>query len=270
MENRRYPIEVLKKWQDDILELAKKKLRDDGELRPVAFFLTEVMNLDEGVKKIAVALDTGDGSSEPKVADFSTANPADTVIIVLDLLLNSQQALEVIKQTLPPEQTAFISVLELQGHRFGVKNPSEGLVKVLMQKMNITIKDIVARAVEIVIRKTDAIAYIKLDETWMVEAKDKKTDDILKFNAEHGSLENHPDAKEAITSFLETEGFVRMVSINFRRNRPKTGRIIGFDEAKELIETPETAHRERLDGTFAHLFDKSKLRPKPPTPAGAN
>ena len=265
-----YSIDELKKWQDSVVVMAKKILRENGELRPVAFFLTERMNIDQDLQEAAIMLNTSDKELS-NLANAENIKPADTVVLVIDLVLTPAQALAVIKSQMPPEQSAIINLLEVQGRTiFGVQDPSIGMAKVLMNRLNLDVKDVVAMAIQLVIKKTDAVAYIKVDETWMVEAKDKTGDDILKYNKEHGTLENHPEAKEAITTFLETNGFVRMVSSCFRRNRPKTGRVIGFDEPKEIIETDETRSEQKTEGRFAHLFDKAKARPKPPVSPSAN
>ena len=268
MDSERYPVENMKKWQDEILAMAKKNLREDGALRPVAFFLTEKMSIEESMQRMAVTVHSKGDQYVSLASD--DVKPSDLVIIILDLALTSEQALEVIKQTVPKDKAEFISGLEYVGLTKGPPNSTAILAKVLMERLNITIKDVVARAIELVIKKTDAIAYIKLDETWMVEAKGMKEEDIHKFREENGSLEHHPNATEAITSFLETDGMVRMVTINFRRNRPKVGRIIGFDDPKEVIETAETATSQKVSGRFAHLFDKAKAGPKAPLPPDAN
>jgi hypothetical protein len=272
MRNKRYPIERLKQWQNDVLDIAKKNLRRDGELRPVAFFLTEAMGLDEDLKQVAIALDKNSKGTFLPLTDASI-KPADTVIVVMDMVLGYEQALDVIKKSIPPDQAALITSMEEAGHRFGVENPSVAVAKAVMKHFGMDIKDVVAMAVKLIIKKTDAIAYIKLDETWVVEAKGKSENaasDFSKFTKEHGSLEHHPEAKEALTSFLETDGFVRMVSIPFNRNRPKTGRIIGFGEVKEWIEEEGNGDLAKMEGRFSHLFDKSKRDPKPPVPRTAN
>ena len=213
MADQRYQIDELKKWQDNVIEMAKKILRKNDELRPVAFFLTEKMNIDQDLQNAALMLNRSD-TDLTNLANAEEVKPADTVVLVVDLAMSAEQALSVIKAQMPPRDAAFVTALEAQGHKFGAKNPSETVVKVLMQRLGIDIKDVVAMAVQLVIKKTDAVAYIKVDETWMVEAKGKTEDDINKFRGENGSLENHPDAKEAITTFLETADFVRMVSVN--------------------------------------------------------
>ena len=253
-----------------MIEIAKKILRREGELRPVAFILTEKMNIDENLQNSSLLLKPEDGEEMTSLANAEDVKPADTVILILDLSMGPEQTLSIIKQRMPPEQAMFITAIEAQGHKFGVSNPSVGVAKVLMERLNLDIKDVTAMAIELVIKKTDAIAYIKIDETWMVAAKDLTGEAIDKYRAEHGTLENHPDATEAITSFLETDGLVRMVTVEFKRNRPKTGRIIGFGEPKEIIESAETAPHQRVSGRFAHLFDKAKAQPKPVVPPDSN
>lgn len=273
MSDKRYPIENLKKWQDSILQTARKLLRDDGERKPVAFFLTEKMNIEERLQQVAVAFDAN--TEERMSLTSDEVKPSDPIIIVLDLLFDEHRALEVVKQSMPPEQALFVTMLEAQGAKFGAQNPTGTVLKVLMARLGVDFKDIAAMAIRLVIKKTDAIAYVKIDETWMVQSKldnlpDKEAEEeILKFRAEHGSLENHPDAKEAIMSFLETDGFTRMVSVKFNRNRPKTGRVIGFEDPVEWIETSDEASA-KLDGRFSHLFHKAKAEPKPPVHPNAN
>jgi hypothetical protein len=270
MAHEMYEIDNLKKWQDNVMDIAKKILRENGELRPVAFVLTERMNIDEDLQKSALMLKDGEGVTLTNLANADEVKPADTVVLIIDLMFGPEQALEVIKTRMPPEQAVFISALEAQGHKFGVKNPSVGVAKVLMERLDLDIKDVVAMAIELIIKKTDAIAYIKLDETWMVGAKDKTGEEIEAFRRANGGLEGHPDATEAIMSLLETDGLVRMLTVDFRRNRPKTGRVIGFGEPKEILETNETDQKQVVQGRFAHLFDKAKAQPKPAVPTNSN
>lgn len=268
MGNQNYKIENLKKWQDGILDMAKKILREEGELRPVAFFLTEKMSIDEGLQSSALMLKP-DGDVLTNLANASDVKPADTIVLLVDLNIGPEQALEVIKSRMPPEMATFVSNLEAEGHRFGIPSPATSIAKVVMQKLELDTKDVVALAIQLMIKKTDAIAYVKLDETWMVSSKGNEKD-ILAYQQEHGTLENHPDMIEAITSIMETEGLSRMVSVEFKRNRPKTGRIIGFGDPKEIVETPDTESKYRSSGRFTHLFEKAKDQPKPAASPDSN
>lgn len=270
MSNPRYPIEKLKKWHDGVIETAKKILREDGELRPIALFLAEKMSIDQDLQEGSWLLSRTD-NEVTNLVNADEVKPADTVVLVVDLVLSPDQVLAVLKSYMSAEHAAFIDSLETTGRKaYGVKDPAVGMSKILMDHFGISIKDVVSMAIQSVIKKTDAIAYVKVDEAWLVSARKNDSDAVTKFSDENGSIQTHPDAKEAIMTFLETTDFVRMVSVPFRRNRPKTGRVIGFDEPMEITETPENRDSEKISGRFAHLFDKAKAQPKPPTPTDVN
>lgn len=260
MPNQQYPIESLKEWQDALLDIAKKKLRDDGLLHPVAFVLTERMNIDEKTANVARVL--GENGPAQLLSDCDT-RPTDTLIIVIDLLLSPAQGLSVIQQTVDPVQAGAIAMMVETGRtRFGVQNPEEKVFLALMQHLGIQYKDVISRAIELVIKKTDAIAIVKIDESWTVE-----TFTASEYEKWKGSIEDHPDAKEVIMSFLETEDFYRMVSVPFRRNRPKTGRIVGFGDPKIFCSDKE----DKMSGRFTNFFtrvnaereEKRKTSPSP-------
>jgi hypothetical protein len=265
MSTTKYPLEKLKKWQDDVLEVARKNLRKDGELRPVAFFLAEKMGLDEDLLDAAVTVGpTGDSLISLKDTDIK---PANVVVLALDLAFSSEDALDILQKTNPSIASIapMLEMLQQVGRdKFNVKDPAKDIVKALLRGSNMQEKDIVAMAIALFIKKTDAIAYIKLDESWMVEAKTKELGTMPM-----GSLENHPDSKEALISFLETDGYTRALIVPFKRNRPKTGRIIGFDPTKEH-EDVDGAGDSSLSGRFTHIFQKAKDMAKTPPPAGAN
>ena len=261
MPNQQYPTESLKEWQDALLEHAKKRLREDGMLRPVALVLTERMNIDEKTANVARVL--GDNGPAQLLSDCDT-RPTDTLIIVVDLLLSPAQCLAVIQQTVNPVQAAAISMMVETGRsQFGVQNPEEGVFNALTKHLNIGYKDVVSRAIELVIKKTDAIAIVKMDESWTVE-----TFTAEEYEKWRGSVENHPDAKEVIMSFLETEDYYRMVSVPFKRNKPKTGRIIGFDTPKVF----DADKQDKLSGRFTNFFtrvsaEKEEQRKAPTSPS---
>jgi len=262
-----YGIETLKKWQDGLMEMAKKILRQDGELRPVAFILTERMNIDEDLQQSALLLKDGDVLSN--LANADEVKPSDTVVLLVDLNIGPEQALEVIKSKMPPEMAKFVSSLEADGHRFGITSPATSIAKIVMQKLDLHEKDVVAMAIQLMLKKTDAIAYVKIDESWQVSAKGN-AEEVEKYRQEHGTLENHPDVVESVLTFMETEGLSRMVTVEFKRNRPKTGRIIGFGEPMEIVETAETDPAHKSSGRFTHLFEKAKAQPKPVASPNAN
>lgn len=261
MASKRYPIDGLIKWQDDILEVSKKNLRKDGYLRSTAFFLTEAMNLDEDLKHKSLALDKDtDGKIHPVAMSEIPTKPTDTIVVVLDLAFGPEQVIEILKECNPPEIAALLTNIEEQGRKMGASNPSEILGKAILSSPKMNIKNIITMAIENVIRRTEAIAYIKVDEAWTIERKE---------NEESGNedLSMNPNSKEAIMSLLETDGYTRAVSVPFRRNRPKTGRIIGFDPHRISVEGENGGS---LTGRFAHLFDKAKSHPKPAVTSTAN
>lgn len=115
--------------------------------------------------------------------------------------------------------------------------------------------DLITMAVKHLINRTDAIACVSFYETWTLEGKNKLES--------HGDLSKHPDSTESITSILETDTVSRLVSTGFYRNRPKVGRIIGFNEPREHIDGEGDSE---LTGRKVHLFRKAKAIDIPPSP----
>lgn len=144
-------------------------------------------------------------------------------------------------------QAAAISMMVETGRsRFKREDPEGDVFNALMKHLNIEYKDVVARDIELVIKKTDAIAIVKIDESWVVESKNMKLAEEWK-----GSYEHHPDAREALMSVLETPDYTRMMSVPFKRNKPKTGRVIGFDDPKIYGNDDKGTS---TSGRFTHFF----------------
>jgi hypothetical protein len=176
-----------------------------------------------------------------------------------NMVLGAEQALDVLKKA-SPEMDKIITHLQMKGRDFRAPNPDEVILDVVLKRTKMDYKDVVAMAIKNLIKKTDAIAYVKVDETWVLsmnkeELGDKTADEIAKIEVKK-DLSQNPKACEAITTILEMEGYSRMLSVKFHRNRPKTGRIIGFDPPIELVK----ADMESVSGRFVNLFEKAKHR----------
>lgn len=258
-------IENLKKWQDEVLELAKKNIKRDGRLEPVAFLLTERMNVEDGMLGLSKCLDR-DGN--PTEVDVGSLNPADKLLMILPLALNPEAIVHVIKMAIP-EGAEPLTMMESVGHTMGVKNPHKHLAKVLMERMHITEKDVVSMAIMLAIKQTDATAFIKVDEVWVVEAKGLNDVKMEGYANGKTSLEEHPDRKEAVMTCLETDGYVRWISTEFHRDA-ETREITSFEKPTEVIETDKEPAKTQMVGRFAHLFDKAKRMPRQPASPTAN
>ena len=277
-----HSIENLRDWQNKIVEQAKKNLQARGTLQPMAFFLTYKMNLEEDLLQNldAMKLSTDQAATHIPASDIPHGEP---IILILPLLLGPEEILSILKQTVvsSPDQLLLLDTLEKRGHQFGVTNPAASVAKALMNVMNLHEKDIVVMLIKLMIKRVDAFAYVKIDETWTVNATTELTgiktvpaddDDPTKtarFDGYQGSLEHHPDAKEAITSFLETDGYTRMVNVIFHRDVPNTGTVTGFDPPSEMVETADLKS-SALSGRFSHLFHKAKAEPRSPVPPNAS
>lgn len=259
MENKQFPIEALKRWQDEILEKAKENLLADGYLRPVAFLMAEKMGLSEDMQKEALTV-SEDGKTKTNLASQDDVKPSDIIVLVIDLAFSPRDALTLLKSELEPKAAVLIQQLEKEGAKFGIKDPEVGVLNGLMQYLQISHKDVALMALRKAIKKTDAFAIIQLDEAFIHEAEGEE--EVAKANAHKGPVEMMERHDEAIMCIMETEGLTRMLTEKFARDVPKTGKITGFIGLREVVHTPDSPSGMELSGPFTHVFKDAKEQSK--------
>lgn len=237
---------------------------EDGYLRPVAFLLAEKMGLSEELQKSALTLTPGTGDTVRNLSAADDINPADVVVLIIDLVFTVDDALQLLKSTLPPEAVGVVQKLQDAGAQLNIENPNYVLLTKLMQYLGIDHKDISLLAVEKAIRSTDAFALIQLDEAFVAEAQGEA--EMEEASKHVGPVETMKGAVEAIMCMLETEGLVRMMTQVFERDVPKTGKITNFTKLREMTDEPGSSMK--LTGRYTHLFNK--VRDQPPKPVAPN
>lgn len=260
-------VEHLKKWQDSVMENAKRLLLKDGELQPLFMVLTERMNIPQHMLQAIMLIDP----VTMQVTSAMEGKPNDVIIVTMTTIIPSELAIQILLEKYDdPKFRMFVEQLNTVGLAAGVEHHHDILLKSMLRVLGLEFQDVVAMAIQLVLRKMDAAAIIKIDECWVVmkEQKpgDKKTAAELRAEVPE-DLKDDPTAEETIVVSLESDGFYRMISTVFHRNKPETGEIIGFDDVKVITEPGNDSMK--MSGRFTHLLRKAKSRPKPQPQPGA-
>jgi len=260
-------VERLKKWQDNVMENAKRLLVKDGELQPLFMVLTERMNIPQSMLQAIMLID-------PVTMEVTTAEggkPNDVIIVTMTTVIQSELGIQILLERYnDPRLTMFVEQLNAVGLASGVQNHHDILLKSMLRVLGLEFQDVVAMAIQLVLRKMDAIAVMKIDECWVVmkerKAGDKKTAAELRAEVPE-RLEDDPTAEETIVISLETDGLYRMISSVFHRTKGEAGEVISFDDVKVITEPGNDSMK--MSGRFTHLLRKAKSRPKPEPQPGA-
>jgi hypothetical protein len=115
----------------------------------------------------------------------------------------------------------------------------------------------VASFLKTVCRRTEAIAYVKIDEAWYSSPKIPKDADVKTLQdaqkyVPSGSLEDDPSAKEMLMCYLETKTIKKHISESFEREVRGSGKILSWGKRDVLLDDGKGHHK--LDGRFCHLL----------------
>lgn len=106
-------------------------------------------------------------------------------------------------------------------------------------------REMLSRALPIILREMGAVAVAITFEAWMVKHEDRDTEALDKFRREHGSLEHHPGRIECVQALYETATSVELWVANILR--ADKVRLGCFEKM------PETIHEGRFAGMLRPL-----------------
>lgn len=248
--------EQLQEFQNDMFRVAKERLEEEGHLMPITFVLTRKMEVDQWLRSSIVDSSTW----QPPTDDGST--PMEFVFLMVPCLYDDAKTLvHMIKylSSNPVETSRIFDMLISTAPAFGQGDPYKTIVKVFKQQNggNIHNKDIVASFLKTLCHRTEALAYVKIDEAWykaMEAPKDKKVESLKDAHElmPHGSLEHDMEAKEMLMCYLETKTLKKHISETFEREERDTGKILSWGKKDVLLDDGKNKHK--LDGRFCHLL----------------
>ncbi len=248
--------EQLQEFQNDMFNGAKKELMEDGHIEPMTFILMKKMEVDEWLRQTIVDASTW----FPPADDGSTPN--DYIFLIVPCRYDDNKTIVHMLKYLsnnPAMTSKMFDFLIAMAPAFGQKDPYEKIVQTFktINGLNIHNKDIVASFLKTVCKRTEAIAYVKIDEAWYKDAKlpedsgVKTLKDAQKY-VPHGSLEDDVDAKEMLMCYLETRTIKKHISEAFERDVRHTGKVLGWGKKNVLLDDGKSDHK--LDGRFCHLL----------------
>lgn len=225
-----------KGWQDDALQRARRVLRREGKLRPTVIACVSPDLVDPSVIANCKPFDNS--------MEWSSATPESLALIYLSGMLDYEMGLQCIQRCMPPEGRAMLELLRLAAPG----NAAKHLCAAYCSMRGIHEKDLFAMVLKDFFKRTQALAYLKVDESWVLHADADRKD-------YPDNLENVKEAKETLTVFMETKQFSRIVQLPFERTVRNTGRIASFG-------TADSTSFDRMEGRFTNLLQRDADLPR--------
>lgn len=248
----------LKRYQEHVLTVAKVQLMKRRRYYPMAFILARLMGVDQHVRARCVRVEDwaameDDGSTPMQLASFvvplSYDDPA-TLVGYLKMLGQDPEA----------SSAMFDRLLSL-GHAAEV-NAEKRILDLLNKHYGWDGKDIAARFLKEMCRRTEAIAIVKVDEVWHRTAHAAIGSSPEQIRAGiPASLAEDPLATEALMCSMETPEFVRALVQPFTRRKRDTGKVSGFGQAVEMVDDFAASDTE-LAGRFVGFLPGHAERSK--------
>lgn len=248
--------EMLSKFHDGCLNVAKQRMNESGAAPGVAFVWGKKMEVGPWLRKSLMDLESGVRITD----EMASVNPGQGIMLGIPCLYGDQALLvHMLKylSTNPEEGTAIIDHSIAMAKHFGVENPYTTILKVFKQQYGLCEKQIVADFIRKVCQEIDAVAFVKTDEIWMVD-NIKKDDNQSMEELKKGlpkELSEHPDRKEAVQSFLETKTYRRVLLAPFTRKSDKPEEP-GYKELiwGEQAVMEDTVEHQTFSGRFTNLL----------------
>lgn len=248
--------EALVSLHDSIVETAIRNLKEQNELIPVLFAITTGGAMTKEARTI---LTSAGFAVEPLGDTVEPVGDADLMVLVFPMAMDGGTLYSQLL-VIPGAHGPVLRECEETGVKMGLpgKQVRETTVKLFMKQVGAEPKAIQKRFIQSVLTLTHALAYVKLDEAWIVKAPSEPgaAEDMGKTEADvvkkfPNGLADDPRASEAISAFMETHGFSRSVLIPFTRSERGTGKVMTVS-APEVHDTRDGEFKS--GGRFSNLL----------------
>lgn len=238
-------------WQDQLFATAKRCLRKDGQLTPYVWMLTYpellVFGADDPCKLMPLAGSPGHPtqSTEKLAIACLPINYGDQALhdIIVNFVLNEEGK----------RRAALAEAVLMKHPSFDEKKMHRIMVKGTLEANGFVEADLIAIYIREMLKKTNALAYVKQDDSWHLQLKDDEE------RADHPvSLADDPSAQECILSIMEWAGGMRVITQPYvrRGNRRGGGKVKSFTEP--LIKKISREEPDEYSGRFAWMLERNK------------
>jgi hypothetical protein len=242
--------EYLFAWQDGVVEVAKDILRTGKALQPYVFMMTVPDRVQDSIKPYLVTMSDYraghmkkmDWSKVPKTGVYYDA--------ILPLIYEGSELYPLcIKYLIPADkQRAVDAQLADMARLFKMteQKAKEIAVKTLLQTAGIEGKDLMARHIRQTLREAGAMAYIKIDDSWLK---------LSTTPHDGSSIRDDPEARECLICTMETHRLLRTVMVTYERrgNQRGQGKIRVFHTPQ--IQLTPREKKEEMGGRFMWMLD---------------
>jgi hypothetical protein len=236
----------LKDFQDTMLQRARDNLRGDGFLHPWVIALVSprlVADLDIQQKLRPM------NDFKKDMRDV----PTDTLAMVIAPGHYTEElAFDFIMRQLPPDKRDYMTLMltMTEGPKLTAEAQREMFCRGFLKVKGLHEKDLYAAWLKDFLTRTHALAFLKVDDTWVL-----KTSTPEAARKHTGNLADNPDATEAIIVSMETKQFARIVAMPYEREARGEGPVKSFGE---WFEYPT----QMFEGRFTNLLQRDADLPK--------
>lgn len=238
----------LKRLQDNLLEGAKRILRDSNRLQPIGFVVT----LHKHVEKL---LESGWGIEfiDPK-ACLRDAQDDSIVTLILDLAMDYKKLYHAVLNVFPQTRDVLPPLITI-AEMMHIDDPYMVTMRPFLERTRLHQKDIIAATMRHVCDKLDAFACIMQSEAWIRTIDAKEDAEKVMATADAKGLGQDTKSIEVIYSSMETYDFARMITVPIHRRPGKNrddGKLRGFGQPTEVIDRPDSDYA--LKGRMARFL----------------
>lgn len=227
--------------QDSLLETAKQQMQREGTLTPFVFMLVQPETVSNSIQKNMRTLEGESFETMPKNDE--------PVLAVLPQHKSASEWFAIAMELLIPaeKRAAIPSMLEL-GMTTGrtLAQVKAHFLKTVLDARGMDDKDLLAAHIKDVLKRTAALAYIKVDDGYVLHCRPED-------RREHpAGLENHEEASEALLIQLETPTFLRLLTLPYARTERNKGAFQSFGAVQERL---DERGKGTLEGRLVWLME---------------
>lgn len=224
-------IDEVKEFAKDLLEKCKKVMKENSRLPRLAYLFiagpaSTESHADTGLTMVTVR--------NPKEAEVG--------VFLLDLDANYEQLVSMIAET-EPKFRKLLPELRRLAHSTDMKDDqvAHHVVRAWTHMTGMREHTIVTAYMRAMIKRLKPYAVVMQPDAYTLEPPAGV--DPLEWRKKcHKNLADEPSAKEAISISLETNKYRWLANVIYKRDPPKTGKVISFEEPRIMAsDSPDTA-----------------------------
>lgn len=220
--------EALFAQQDHFFKVAKKLIKENGQMMGFTFLITNGKNLQRLRKEQVQVVRDENGPRPITEGEFKEMQEGEFDLAHVAMMneLTPKQALDVIMNEMAESDRKELIEVITFGKQY-MRMPEDVLIEKTLngvcKAMGFHPKDVTALAIKQLCKQVDAFAIIKVDDGYTVNKSKTKGMTPEQFQKEFGrkSISDHPASDEAVLCIMETEDEIRMMKCPYEREGGK-------------------------------------------------